>query len=69
MCLVDIRRNLCFQRSSQFQIEHRCVRLVEFFRKFGRFPVQIAGVTSHVTDDNGIEDRAERAKNEGGGKL
>ena len=69
MSLVNIGRDICFQRSSKFQIEHRCVRQVEFVGKFGWFSVKIWRVAGHVTDDDGIEDCAQGAKNEGGGKL
>ena len=69
MSLVNVGRDLCFQRSSKFQIEHRSVRQVEFIRKFSWFSVKIWRVAGHVTDDNGIKNCAQRAKNKSRGKL
>ena len=58
MSLIDIGCDLSFQWSGQLQVEHCCIRQVKFLSKLDRLPIKFLGVTGHVTDNNGVKDRA-----------
>ena len=64
MRLIDILRNLSLQVTSQRQIEHRCVRQIQFLIEFGRLFAQLLHIACHITNDNGIENGAKGAKDE-----
>ena len=69
MRLVNVLQDLGFEPWGEAEIEHGRVGLIQLIVQFLRLLAELLRVTGHITDDNGIEDRAQRAKNESGGKL
>jgi len=64
MRLVDVLSDLSLKGPWKVQIEHGSVRQIELFIELSSLFGQLLHVTSHVSNDNGIEDRAQGAKNE-----
>ena len=60
--LVNVRRDSMLQAAGQIQVQHRGVGQVELLSQFLRLLVQLFHVAGHVTNDDGIEDCAQRAQ-------
>lgn len=63
--LVNVLGDLFLEVSGKIKVKHGRVGQVQLLRELGRLLVELLDVTRHVTDDQRIDNRAERAEQEG----
>ena len=62
--VVDVLADLGPNVTRQIQVDHGRIGQVNFGGELGRFFVELVHVSGHVTDDNGVDDGADRLEQE-----
>ena len=69
MSLIQVLGDLGLEFLRQIQVKHGCVGQIKFLGQFGRLSIQFFHIASHVTDDEGVENRAKGAQYDGNQEL